>query len=45
MRIQRISAVELDAPGIVAYADGERIGPLPATVQAAPAALRILACG
>ncbi|GAB3530244.1 diacylglycerol kinase family protein [Arthrobacter monumenti] len=45
VRIQRVSAVELDAPGIVAYADGERIGPLPVTVQAAPAALRILACG
>lgn len=43
VRIERVSRVEMDSPGIVAYADGERIGPLPVTVQAAPAALRILA--
>lgn len=43
VRILRVTAVELDAPGIVAYADGERIGALPVSVEAAPAALRILA--
>lgn len=35
----RISAVE----GIVAYADGERIGPLPVRVEVVPRALRLLA--
>ena len=29
-------------PGITAYADGERIGPLPLTVEVAPLALRVL---
>jgi diacylglycerol kinase (ATP) len=35
--------VSLAAPGIVAYADGERVGPLPTTVRAAPNALRVYA--
>lgn len=35
--------VTVAAPGIVAYADGERLGPLPVTVEAVPAALRVLA--
>ncbi|MCW2758674.1 MAG: diacylglycerol kinase [Nocardioidaceae bacterium] len=34
--------VTVAAAGIVAYADGERIGPLPLTVEAAPGALRVL---
>ena len=38
MRVRRISVA---APGIVAYADGERIGPLPLTVDVAPAALTV----
>jgi diacylglycerol kinase (ATP) len=37
-RVQRVS---LAAPGIVAYADGERIGALPLTVDVAPAALTV----
>ena len=37
-RVQRVS---LAAPGIVAYADGERLGPLPLTVDIAPGALSI----
>ena len=38
----RVREVTVDAPGIVAYADGERLGPLPVTVTAVPAALKVL---
>lgn len=38
-----VRSVSIAAPGIVAYADGERFGPLPLTVEAAPGALSILA--
>ncbi|MDX6325549.1 MAG: diacylglycerol kinase [Nocardioidaceae bacterium] len=38
----RVRAVTVAAPGVVAYADGERLGPLPVTVTAAPRALRVL---
>lgn len=38
-----VSTVSIDAEGIVAYADGERIGPLPIQVTVAPGALRVLA--
>jgi diacylglycerol kinase (ATP) len=34
--------VTIAAPGIVAYADGERIAPLPLTVEVVPAALNVL---
>jgi diacylglycerol kinase (ATP) len=34
--------ITVAAPGIVAYADGERIGPLPLTIEVVPAALRVL---
>jgi diacylglycerol kinase (ATP) len=37
------AVITLDAEGIVAYADGERIGPLPLTVTCAPGALTLLA--
>lgn len=37
--------VRLDAPGQVAYADGERVGPLPVHVQILPGALRVLVPG
>jgi diacylglycerol kinase (ATP) len=37
-----VKEVTVAAPGIVAYADGERIGSLPLTVEVAPAALRVL---
>lgn len=36
------SVVEVQATGQVAYADGERIGPLPVTIRAVPGALRVL---
>ncbi|MEV7968741.1 YegS/Rv2252/BmrU family lipid kinase [Sphaerisporangium sp. NPDC088356] len=39
---RRARTVTLDAPGIVAYADGERIGPLPLTCTVEPGALRVL---
>lgn len=42
VQILRGRHVELDAPGIVAYADGERIGPLPRTVDIVPGAMRIV---
>ena len=41
-RHQHARTVTIAAPGITAYADGERIGPLPLTVEVAPLALRVL---
>jgi diacylglycerol kinase (ATP) len=38
----RARRVSLAAEGIVGYADGERIGPLPLDVEAVPGALRLL---
>jgi diacylglycerol kinase (ATP) len=38
----RVREVTVAAPGVVAYADGERLGPLPLTITAVPAALRVL---
>ena len=35
----RVRRVSVAAPGIVSYADGERFGPLPLTVECAPGAL------
>jgi diacylglycerol kinase (ATP) len=35
--------VTVAAPGIVSYADGERFGPLPLTIECAPGALTVLA--
>ncbi|MEV7429298.1 MULTISPECIES: diacylglycerol kinase [unclassified Nocardioides] len=39
----RARRVTVAAPGIVSYADGERFGPLPLTVESAPGALTVLA--
>ena len=41
-RHHRVRRVTVAAPGIVAYADGERIGALPLTIEVAPGALRVL---
>jgi diacylglycerol kinase (ATP) len=41
--ISRVSRVRIDAPDVIAYADGERVGPLPVEVDVVPGALRILA--
>lgn len=38
----RVRRVTVAAPGIVAYADGERFGPLPLTIESDPGALSIL---
>ncbi len=38
----RVRRVSIDAEGIVAYADGERLGPLPLTCEVVPGALRLL---
>jgi diacylglycerol kinase (ATP) len=35
--------VTVAAPGIVSYADGERFGPLPLTIECVPGALSVLA--
>jgi len=40
--VHRAREVTLDAPGLLAYADGERIGPLPVTTVCVPGALRVL---
>jgi diacylglycerol kinase (ATP) len=42
VEIRRAKRARIDAPGITAYADGERLGPLPQTFEAVPAALRVL---
>jgi diacylglycerol kinase (ATP) len=39
----RVKRVTVAAPGVVAYADGERFGHLPLTIEVAPAALRVFA--
>ncbi len=39
----RVKSVTVAAPGIVSYADGERFGALPLTVECAPGALTVLA--
>jgi diacylglycerol kinase (ATP) len=36
-----VRSVTIAAPGIVSYADGERFGPLPLTVECAPGALTV----
>lgn len=41
--LYRGTRVTLDAPGLAAYADGERMGPLPVTTTCVPGALRVLA--
>lgn len=42
-QLHRVRAVTIAAPGIVAYADGERLGPLPVRVECAPGALHVIA--
>lgn len=40
--IERARSIRLDAEHIAAYADGERVGPLPLTVDVRPGALKVL---
>ena len=39
----RVASVTVSTPGIVAYADGERFGELPLTIEAVPGALTVFA--
>ncbi|MET1039280.1 MAG: diacylglycerol kinase [Aeromicrobium sp.] len=39
----RVRQVTLSSPGVVAYGDGERLGPLPMTTTIQPGALRVFA--
>lgn len=43
VRIERVRSVLVEAADVTAYADGERLGPLPVRVDVLPAALRVLA--
>ncbi|MEX5294295.1 diacylglycerol kinase family protein [Kocuria sp. CPCC 205268] len=43
VRIERVRSVDVDAAGVTAYADGERLGPLPVRVDVLPGAVRVLA--
>ena len=38
----RAASIELDAPGQLAYADGERVGPLPALITVQRGALPVV---
>ena len=40
---RRVRSVTVAAAGIVAYADGERFGPLPLTIECVPGALEVIA--
>ncbi|WP_347107903.1 YegS/Rv2252/BmrU family lipid kinase [Paenarthrobacter sp. S56] len=41
--IHRVRKVRLEAAGVVAYADGERVGALPLDIEVVPGGLRVLA--
>ena len=41
--VRRAKVVTIESPGVVAYADGERMGPLPLTCECVPGALRVFA--
>ncbi|HEX6338459.1 MAG TPA: diacylglycerol kinase [Jiangellaceae bacterium] len=41
VEVRRARRVHIEADSIVAYVDGERLGPLPQTFEAVPAALRV----
>lgn len=41
--VHRVRTVRIEADDVVAYADGERIGPLPIDVEVVPGALKVLA--
>lgn len=41
-RHRRVRSARVSSPGVVAYADGERLGSLPLTVDVAPSALRVI---
>ncbi len=43
--VSEAARVEIDAPGVTGYADGEPLGPLPLTAVCVPGAVRLLAPG
>jgi diacylglycerol kinase (ATP) len=43
VNIQRAKHIIIDAENVAAYADGERVGPLPIDIRVVPNALRVLA--
>lgn len=40
--VMRAERIRIEADGVVAYADGERVGPLPIDIEVVPGALRVL---
>jgi diacylglycerol kinase (ATP) len=38
----RAREITIDTDDVIAYADGERIGPLPVTIRCVPGAVRLL---
>jgi diacylglycerol kinase (ATP) len=42
VKIYRAKKVRIESDGVIAYADGERIGPLPIEIECVPGALRVL---
>ena len=42
VHLERVRSVRIEAAGVVAYADGERVGPLPVEVSIVPGAVRLL---
>ncbi|HEX6197466.1 MAG TPA: diacylglycerol kinase [Jiangellaceae bacterium] len=42
VEVRRARSVRINAPDIVTYVDGERLGPLPCTFEAVPGAARVL---
>lgn len=42
VRQRRITSISIDSPGIVCYADGEPLAPLPVRVEVSPGALTLL---
>ena len=43
VKIHQAKKVRIEAVGVAAYADGERVGPLPVDIEVKPGALKILA--
>ncbi|WP_104089588.1 diacylglycerol kinase family protein [Arthrobacter sp. GMC3] len=41
VHIERVTEVAMTSPGLVGYADGERVGALPMTIRVDPGALRV----
>lgn len=42
VHLEHVRSVRIEAPKVVAYADGERVGPLPVEVTVVPGAVRLL---